>query len=151
NGGIGDIEHGLSATLELYDGYATQVAHVGRVDVPLEVEYTTPLAYGLPQSDLGKFSLTGFFPGGRDRPHPGPVMVRPYQPGRVPVVFVHGTASNPAYWAEMFNTLEADPALRGRVQFWFFKYPTGNPVVYSSMLLREALLDAVKTVDPEGR
>src|SRR5262249_11888064 len=36
NGGIGDIEHGLSATLELYDGYATQVAHVGRVDVPLE-------------------------------------------------------------------------------------------------------------------
>ena len=36
----------------------------------------------------------------------GLYLTQPYQPGRIPVVFVHGTASKrPLWWAEMFNTL----------------------------------------------
>ena len=34
------------------------------------------------------------------------------QPDRVPVVFVHGTASSPIWWADMWNTLRADAQLR---------------------------------------
>ena len=66
-------------------------------------------------------------------------LTRPYQPGRVPVVFVHGTFSSPIWWAEMINTLSADPVLSKRCQFWYFIYNSGNPVVYSADQLREAL------------
>src|SRR4030095_15430995 len=38
-----------------------------------------------------------------------------------------------------------------RYQFWFFSYETGNPIIYSAMLLRESLARAVKQLDPGGR
>ncbi len=74
--------------------------------------------------------------------------LEPYQPGRIPVVFIHGTASSAARWAEMFNELQNDPRLRPRYQFWFFTYETGNPILYSAMRLRESLETALRTVDP---
>jgi triacylglycerol esterase/lipase EstA (alpha/beta hydrolase family) len=67
------------------------------------------------------------------------------------VVFVHGTASSPARWAEMTNELMNDPVLGQRYQFWFFLYNTGNPVAYSAMGLREALQHIVADVDPKGK
>jgi len=55
------------------------------------------------------------------------------------VVFVHGTASGPGRWADMLNSLENDPWLRTRFQYWFFYYDTGNPVTYSADVLRMSL------------
>jgi pimeloyl-ACP methyl ester carboxylesterase len=40
--------------------------------------------------------------------------------------------------------------IRDRYQFWFFSYDTGNPVLYSAALLREAIQDAVRKLDPAG-
>ena len=48
------------------------------------------------------------------------VALEPYQSGRIPVVFVHGTASSPVRWAEMLNDLRGDPRIRDHFQFWFF-------------------------------
>jgi pimeloyl-ACP methyl ester carboxylesterase len=78
-------------------------------------------------------------------------MNQPYQPGKVPVVFVHGTFSSPVWWAEMFNTLLADPELEKRCQFWWFVYNSGNPTSYSAVKLREALAARVKALDPKGK
>jgi len=78
-------------------------------------------------------------------------MLNPYRPGRIPVVFVHGTASSPARWAEMVNELMGDPVIARRYQFWLFIYNTGNPVAISAMRLREAIAAAVHDVDPEGK
>ena len=65
---------------------------------------------------------------------------RPYQRGRIPVVFVHGTASSPGRWADMVNDLIADARLRHRFAFWFFRYDSGNPIAYSAWQLRDALI-----------
>ena len=59
----------------------------------------------------------------------------PYRPGRIPLVFVHGTNSSPARWADMVNDLENDPRIRTRYQFWFFSYDSGNPIA----VLRDAV------------
>ena len=42
-------------------------------------------------------------------------------------------------WLNVINDLEADPVLRERYQYWEFGYPTGNPIAYSALKLREAL------------
>jgi pimeloyl-ACP methyl ester carboxylesterase len=65
-------------------------------------------------------------------------------------VLVHGTASSPARWANMINDLLADPRLRKRYTFWFFRYDSGNPIVYSGYQLRDALRQAVDRADPSG-
>jgi len=66
-------------------------------------------------------------------------------------VFVHGTASSPVWWAEMWNTLNADPVLRKHYQFWMFNYASGKPITMSAGILRSHLMSEVQTLDPEGK
>ena len=57
--------------------------------------------------------------------------MQPYQPGRIPVVFVHGTMSSPVWWTEMWNTLRADPELRRQLSvlvFYVQQQRAGQPV-----------------------
>lgn len=77
-------------------------------------------------------------------------MLAPYDSARIPVVFVHGTASSPARWAEMINHLRSDREILTRYQFWIFQYNTGNPIPFSAGLLRQSLVDLVSEIDPEG-
>jgi pimeloyl-ACP methyl ester carboxylesterase len=76
--------------------------------------------------------------------------LRPYQPGRIPAVFVHGTASSPGRWADMVNDLVADARLRHRYSIWFFRYDSGQPIAYSSWQLRDALTKGIERADPGG-
>jgi pimeloyl-ACP methyl ester carboxylesterase len=77
-------------------------------------------------------------------------MLQPFQSDKIPVVFVHGLISSPRTWLLMFNDLLGDPQIRERYQFWFFRYPTGNPVLYSASILRDSLEEISSTYDPEG-
>jgi pimeloyl-ACP methyl ester carboxylesterase len=65
------------------------------------------------------------------------------------VALVHGTASSAARWADMLNDLTSDPRIRNRFEFWFFRYETGNPILYSALKLREELAGAVAALDPQ--
>ena len=69
----------------------------------------------------------------------GLYFLQPYDPDRIPVVFVHGLISTPFDWVQTINGLQADPEIRKHYQFWVFAYPTGNPVLYSALRLREEL------------
>jgi pimeloyl-ACP methyl ester carboxylesterase len=142
----------LSATLELYVDFDTETVQVGAQSVPLEAEPSASLAYMLSGSRVWDFEWSGFLFGDflRQETPTQLFALEPYRPGRIPVVFVHGTASSPARWAEMFNELQNDPRIRERYQFWFFTYETGNPILYSAMRLRESLKTALATLDPTG-
>lgn len=150
-GGPADLARNqCRATLELYSPYTTNTVRVGSHTVPLETDTTASLAYALNQSFVWSLGNVQFL--SAEEMIPSDVyLTRPYQPGLVPVVFVHGTFSSPIWWAEMLNTLSADPVLGKRCQFWYFIYNSGNPVVYSANRLREALAAKVKELDPEGR
>ncbi|HSE04812.1 MAG TPA: hypothetical protein VLK35_11725 [Methylomirabilota bacterium] len=143
----------LAATLELHLTWAGESTVVAGEVVPLENEPTAALALsftGIPIVQLELFGFLGRLSGlFRDRPPL--VSTTPYKPGLIPVVFVHGTASSIARWAEMYNRLLADPEIRRRYQFWFFQYDSGNPIALSSLRLREALTSAVARLDPEGK
>ena len=74
-----------------------------------------------------------------------------HEPGKMHVVFVHGTLSSPVWWSEMWNTLYADPMLRERCQFWNFVYGSGQPLGRSVVQIREAITKLVAELDPEGK
>jgi pimeloyl-ACP methyl ester carboxylesterase len=140
---------GLQATLELYCPYNETEAKVNGQTVPLEADLTAPLAYGLEGSGVWHTEFAQFF-SSQQIIKTSIYLPQPYEPGKIPVVFVHGTTGSPARWAEMFNTLQSDPVLRLRYQFWYFIYNSGQPVVYSASLLREGLTHVVGDLDPRG-
>ena len=147
----GIVSGRLRGTLEVYTASdAETVAMEGRT-VPLEFEETATIAAQLAESPIWKRELWGFL-GRAETGDRLPVLasLTPYQRGRIPVVFVHGTASSPGRWADMVNDLLADPWIRRRCHFWFFMYDTGNPVAYSALLLRDKLTDTVSRLDPDG-
>jgi pimeloyl-ACP methyl ester carboxylesterase len=117
--------------------------------VPLEIDLTTYRAYTLTRSRIWKLGRLQFLaPAERIRSQL--ILSQPFEPDRVPVVFVHGTFSSPVTWAELANSLTADPVLRQRYQVWSFIYGSGNPLGRSVTELREALTTKVQELDPEG-
>ena len=150
NGGLKELDSGkATAALEFYSAYDQSEVTINGRTVPLETDSTAPLAYRLNRSDVWNIGLRRFVTGGRiDN---SLLLIQPYEPGRIPVVFVHGTASSPVWWAEMLNTLRSDPVIRNRFQFWFFQYNSSQAILLSAAELREALTDMVKTLDPQGK
>jgi len=69
----------------------------------------------------------------------GLIQLEPYDPDRIPVVFVHGLVSRPETWRNAVNALQEDPVIRKNYQFWLFSYPTGLPVWVSAARLRAEL------------
>jgi len=147
----------LRGTVELYDEDRTATVQVGSDAVPLEWDPSAALAYQLEGAPIWDFELAGFrqgdfrFLGAGKVSDNGLFMLHPYHAGMIPVVFVHGTASSPARWAEMANELLGDRAIASRYQLWFFIYNSGNPIALSAMRLRESLIEVRKDVDPGGK
>ena len=77
-------------------------------------------------------------------------LTRSYERGKIPVLFIHGLWATPSSWSRMIETLEADPAVSGRFQFWTFGYSTGDPIPYSASLLRHNLDEVRRKFDPDG-
>ena len=150
DGSLADLTAGRSiAALGLYSPFQDRTVLIGGTKVPLEHDLTTYRAYTLNQATLWKLGKMDFLaPAERI---PSQLMLnQPYEPDRIPVVFVHGTFSSPVTWAETVNSLAADPVLRERYQLWSFIYGSGNPLAQSIADLRAALTAEVQRRDPEG-
>jgi len=135
--------------LELYASLDGTTVSIGNRRIPLEMDLTTYRAYNLNQSTIWKLGPLQFLaPAERIRSRL--ILNQPYDPNKIPVVFVHGTFSSPVTWAEMANTLIADPEIRRRYQIWSFIYGSGNPLAQSIAEFRAALTAEVERLDPAG-
>jgi len=140
----------LKARLTLHAALDESTVDIRGTTVPLESDITVPIAYMLRESKMWDFELGGFLSPDEAEFETGLRLIEPYQPGKIPVVFVHGTASSPARWAEMLNELRADRGLRDRYQYWLFSYTTSLPILKSADSLRESLRERIEELDPDG-
>ncbi len=134
----GDENHEL--TVELIDPLKTRA--VGAPQMPIESDLTTPLAYMWSRADLNRYRWTGLRRPGDAAGRAGLLMIRPYEPGKIPVVMVHGLASTPLAWVAMVNDLLLDPRIQDHFQFMLYMYPTGIPFPIAAAGLRETLQQA---------
>ena len=139
----------LVLALELYSPFGEPVAATGKAAVPLEMDLTTHWAYSLNDSRIWRLGKMQFLAPAERIPSQL-LLNQPHIKGRIPVVLVHGTFSSPVTWAEMANSLNADPVLRQRYQIWTFLYGSGNPLMQSVSDLRAALAARVEELDPTG-
>lgn len=138
-----------ACALEVRQAFDGATVAVGDRQVPLEIDLTTFRAYTLNQSTIWKLGPLQFLaPAERIRSRL--ILNQPYEPHKIPLVFVHGTFSSPVTWAEMANRLTADPVLRKHYQLWSFIYGSGNPLAQSIAEFRAVLTGEVQRLDPQG-
>ena len=151
DGGLAELGEHRTGRLELYNPLTIQAIQVRGRSVPLETDLTTPLAYYLADTKLVGLEYLGFLHGDAIKTPSSIHMLEPYQPGKIPVVMVHGLLSSPLTWAPAFNELQADPELRKRFQFLVIFYPTGNPYIATAADLRRDLEKFREDIDPQHK
>lgn len=147
------VHHCVLSLCDPLEATDIAVKHI-RGSVPLESDLSLPLAYFLNQpvfreaklDNIAFLGLLNPLAGNKVR---GLYMLEPYNPAKIPVVLVHGLASSPVTWTDMYNDLRAAPDIRERYQFWFYFYPTGQPFWVSATQLRMDLANTLAALDPE--
>lgn len=137
-------------TLDLLDPVEIRSVRSDNAALGIEADLTKPLAYMWSRTDLSALRWRGFFRPGEAVERSGLMLLRPYEPNKIPVVMVHGLVSSPLAWIPMINELLRDPKIQQNYQFFLYVYPTGVPVPIAASYLRDALADARAQFDPSG-
>ncbi len=140
---------GCNGTLEIYSAYDHSEVEVGGRNIALEQDITAQIAYQVDQPYIQSLGVREFLHG-TGYLKTGIFPMQPYEPDKIPIVLVHGTFSSPAAWAEMVNTLRADPVIAHEYQIWNFFYDSGKRLGISAHELRNSLTEMVRKLDPEG-
>lgn len=136
------------ASLEFISPYTSDTVRIARRSYPLEKDFSTPLAHMLAERDeinIFRYMLDPF----KSESLEGLYCFDPYDPKKIPVVFVHGLLSSPKTWVQMINTLKNDKFIRDNYQFWFYTYSSGRPIVLSASHLRSSLDHCYATAAPD--
>lgn len=149
-GNTEQVDDAREVTLDLVDTVKWQTLK-DRPDVTIEADISVPLAYMFSRGNLRRVGWAGMFRPAAVQHHAGLMLIRPYEPDKIPVVMVHGLLSSPLAWIPMLNELQRDPEITSRYQFLLYMYPTGVPIPIAAAGLRQDLNDLRKTVDPAGQ
>ncbi|MBX7247132.1 MAG: hypothetical protein K1X53_16670 [Candidatus Sumerlaeaceae bacterium] len=140
---FGGLTDGREAVVYLYNSTSAPE--------DLEADFTAPVEIAIKESMTYRQATMAMLRPGKYVHSAGLQMPLPYQPGKIPVVFVHGLDSAPRTWENVYNELGAAPSIREHYQFWFFRYPTGEPVPLSAAQLRQSLQAARAFYDPKRK
>jgi pimeloyl-ACP methyl ester carboxylesterase len=130
---------GRKCEIELIDPLATETVNLAARTLPAHADFTAPIALGLSCERPEKIGFAAMLDPEKFAYTARLIQVQPYNPQKIPVVFVHGLQDTPVAWVPMVNALWADPVLRRNYQVCVFSYPTGYPLQYSALLLRREL------------
>jgi pimeloyl-ACP methyl ester carboxylesterase len=135
------------AVLQFYNPLEIDSVPAGQLACRLDRDLSASLIYQ--KKETPRRFVEGFLDPGEIGVKPKLLLMEPYQRGKIPVVFIHGLGSEPLTWADAVNHLRAQRDIYERFQFWFFRYPTGGDLLQSAAALREKLLTARDTFDPQ--
>jgi len=146
-----DLTAARECTLTLKDPVRERAVGPEHNQIALEADLTTPLAYMWSRTDLDRYRWSGLLRPEHALDRASLLLIRPYEPGKIPVVMVHGLISTPLAWIPMLNELLRDPVVQSKYQFLLYMYPTGVPIPIAAANLRESLIQAKQLYDPDGR
>lgn len=129
----------------LYDDLA-----IGNTHHPLAADWTAANAFYWKMCDLDDLKIQNVILPERFSEETGLYFNQPYDPKKIPVVFVHGLVSSPDAFKNIINDLAPEPWFREHYQIWLYNYPTGNPWLYSSMKFRENMRKTIAYARTQG-
>ena len=148
---VKEARPGQVPLLKLYDAFDPMVVQSAAGPDPIAANYTATLAvlYSHARKVAGS-SFASFIRPDDPSFATGIYLIHPYDPNKIPLLFVHGLLSSPLSWQNLTNELCSDLKVLEHYQPWFFLYPTGQPVLESAAQLREGLQETQRLFDPTG-
>ncbi|WP_397569349.1 esterase/lipase family protein [Schlesneria sp. T3-172] len=139
---VNDGTGGQPAVLELWNPYTTHAVPGPSGTAGLATD--TSAVFAFRELSLGSVPtpFEMFVRPDEHRDSEGLYFFEPHQPGKIPVLFVHGLMSSPRTWIDMANELRANPEFNARYQIWAFDYATGKNFLRAAAELRQALCEA---------
>ena len=122
---------------------------IGPREYVLSMDTTAPYAMLADASQLKQLAIRNLLVNGRDiGVRQGVYLLEDYDPGKIPVVMLHGLGGSPLVWARLTNRIQGTPALRSRYQVWHVVYQTNAPVLLSRLRVQGFLDRTWAAVDP---
>lgn len=128
----------IEVCLRLINPRRREPIEIGGLRFPLAANFSAPLLSYTRVNELW-LGFINMIRGENMRNTSGLLLFEPYDPDRIPVIFVHGLLSSSHIWRRTALALLQDPEIRRRYQFWVFSYATGKPIAFSALRLREDL------------
>ena len=141
---------GRKCVIQFIDPLASETVSISGRTLPSHADFTAPIALGLWRERPDKIGFAAMLNPEKFAYTERLIQVQPYDPRKIPIVFVHGLQDTPVGWVPMVNALWSDPVLRRNYQVCVFSYPSGYPIPYSALLLRREL-DAFDRTLPHHR
>jgi pimeloyl-ACP methyl ester carboxylesterase len=143
---------GRGDVLELHDPWRVRTVRTGAGEVTLAADWdaANAEAAGI-AAERGPFNLSAFVTPGRYLDRTDLRLLEPYQPGKIPVILIHGLITDSFIFSDMISELQLMPGFKERYQLWVFRYPTGANFLRTASTLRTQLREAVETFDPLGQ
>ncbi|MGI9518604.1 MAG: esterase/lipase family protein [Pirellulaceae bacterium] len=138
----------LPFVLEISNPVTMDSTSVCGQSVPLQRDITASFAWELSRVDKS-YTKQILEPYSTNQ-NTGLFMTEPYQPGKIPLVLVHGLFSDRYTWANIENEIRARPELWERYQIWGFEYATPEPFMVSAARFRRQLCEVQQDMDPQG-
>lgn len=121
--GCGAVSGRMTLSPENLSNSFVKIGQVASFDDPMMARENGAMGYWEPLSFVRKIGFCLLFQ-------------QPYDPRKVPVVFVHGALGTPLDWKNIVDRLD-----HNRFQPWFFYYPTGIPLEKSARALDVMVMD----------
>ena len=141
---------GRRCRTSLVDPLATETVSFNGRSYPLAADFTAPIGLALAELKPRKAELARMFKPEEFRSSTRLARLQPYDPDKIPVLFIHGLGDSQATWAPMIEGLRGDAMIRKHYQFWFFSYPTGYPYPLMAAELRKQM-DSMKARYPDRK
>ena len=144
-------EHRSGLRLEFHNPISQKSITLAGRELPLSSNIPATIEYAMSQLETQVNPWSAFFDPEIAVNHQGLLLFEPYQPGKIPIVLVHGLLSNPAAWGPMINDLLNTPELMEKYQIWAYLYPTSVPFLETAKELRKDLQTTRAFLDPGGQ
>jgi len=130
---------GQKADLNFVDPFQAERVALDKRNFPLAVDLSAPTAMLIARERPERLGFARVINPQKYADTARLTQLQPFDPARIPVIFVHGLQETPASWTPMIDSLRNDHWLREHYQFWVYSYPSGYPYPYSAALFRQDL------------
>ena len=142
------IYYGLTAVIDFHgnrcvasfpDPLATETVQFDGTTYPLAADFTAPIALALAELKPRKVELQRMFMPAELKESARLALLQRYDPGKIPVLLIHGLGDSQATWAPLIETLRNDATFRTHYQIWYFSYATAYPYPLKAAILRQKM------------
>ena len=134
--------------LELYDPLRVGAVALPGGVAPLASDVDAPMSFLAWSTSDGESGWAGLLNPSQDVNRAFLGLLEPFQPGKIPVFFVHGMFDSPYTFSDLMNGLRLKPGFLDRYQIAGYRYATGMTFLHSAAQFRERLRAFEAAFDP---